>query len=212
MPLEQPPHGRLVYDLPPRVKWPLSLSHWAISAIVWPSSRSSLQPGTRWAYFLSVSARRFTADCSVAFLKPRRCSRPTHAPSRAEPNFTPRALAAARAFFVRSPICAPLPRQRPPGYAASSGWLPCNRNRRNGTPRLHQGRRESDVAGKPVQLGDHQRGIGELGVGDGLRQFRPIGVLSGLDLGVVGDLDALRSTISFKTSTCWASRPKPDLP
>lgn len=56
--------------------------------------------------------------------------------------------------------------------------------------RLHQVREERYVAGEPVQLGDDQRGLGELGVGQRPDQFGPVvglGLCAGLYLGISAD-------------------------
>jgi len=44
---------------------------------------------------------------------------------------------------------------------------------------------EGDVARQPVELGDEQRGVGLLGMVEGLLQFRPVGALAALDLDVL---------------------------
>src|SRR5262245_46743205 len=46
---------------------------------------------------------------------------------------------------------------------------------------------EVDVAGEPVELGDHQGGAGAPGVGDGLGQLGAVGPLAALDLAVGGE-------------------------
>ena len=46
---------------------------------------------------------------------------------------------------------------------------------------LAESEQERRVAGEPVKLGDNQRGPGTLGMGDGARQFRPVGRLARLD-------------------------------
>ena len=93
-----------VNALPSRVKCPLSLSHWAIPSSVRPSVRSSFSLGMSGAYFRircgpTLHGRPFGGlPEATEVLAACPCA------SRADPSFMPRALAAARAFFVRSLI------------------------------------------------------------------------------------------------------------
>lgn len=75
-------------------------------------------------------------------------------------------------------------------------------------PRLHEAGDEMDVAGQPVKLGDHKRGLLASTEFDGFEQLGPVAVpLAGFDLGELG----MQGTGSQETGDglprAWSPRP-----
>jgi hypothetical protein len=135
-----------------------------------------------------------TSSSSPALFRARAIRAAVAAPSmpgvaprgRGLPSFTPRAFAAARAAFVRSPIipasssaaaASMVMKNLPPGPGGRSGGV---------ARPIDQGQREKGVTSEAVELRDDERGAVRV-TGGQLGQFGSGGLLAGLDLDVFAD-------------------------
>ena len=103
------------------------------------------------------------------------------------PSFTPRLLSTLSASLVRLEIASPLLLRHQRHDAHGEVVRLRQIHRREPNPAVPECQQEGGIARQPVELGDHQRGPGDLGQMRRLLQLRPVGVAAALYLGEAGD-------------------------
>ncbi len=156
----------------------------AIAAQVWPEIRMELASAaarilfSSWRAFCRLASLPFAMASGVRFS--------------GVPSTTPRIFNSANALLVLSEItsrwCAsPIVLRHgghdPNGDRIGLGHIDADERH----TRIAKGEHESDVAGKPVELGDQQDPPLSLSVLDGLHQFGAVVAFARLDVGVIPD-------------------------